>query len=469
MKYLFQICLLAIFMLQCAQPMSPTGGDKDQTAPSIKYTKKHYNKQNEITKIEIEFNENIQLNKPEENILINPISNTVYKYQAQHKKLTIIPDNPIPNSNNIYINFQTALGDLNENNISNIPNLKINANNPSDTNHLLITKINYYHKPKETQNISAFLINTKGEKLLTKLNKDSIYFQNINLQDEYKIVLFTDLNKNKKMDSLEINYTSTNFKINNFSNTPFYYSNLKNKIVYTEFNNCITISGLNNAQKNLLKQKFSNILCVKDTVLASKSDSAIHTYLATIPMTILQNEKRKLNKTFNYSILNKISYNDTIYQTEFYYNKFKYEIKNINNFIYSERTFNDSLSIIQLTDTNKNKSDLKIKSIKDTNIIKVNTMISELGVLELQNSNYPTMQIHLLLDNNLIYNYSLKEKETKRIYLPLNNYSLIGYEDANNNGYCDGPKTENEQGEKIYYYSNKIGIKKAIENVVILK
>lgn len=111
----FLLCFLLLWA-SCAKQSSPSGGPRDEDPPKVLGA----HPGNETThfdqpEVKILFDEFIQLNKPQQNIIISPPLEDV-EYQARRKELTIsIPDS-LQDNTTYKINFGEAIQDLNEGN-----------------------------------------------------------------------------------------------------------------------------------------------------------------------------------------------------------------------------------------------------------------------------------------------------------------------------------------------------------------
>jgi uncharacterized protein (DUF2141 family) len=122
-QYLHWI-ICPLFMLSCAKQTSPTGGPKDTIPPTL-LTSRPLNQQTHFSQstIELTFDEQLLLNNPKEQIIINPDTDNPFEAVAKKNTVTIKFESPF-NSNTTYaINFREAIQDITEKNPA--ENLKI--------------------------------------------------------------------------------------------------------------------------------------------------------------------------------------------------------------------------------------------------------------------------------------------------------------------------------------------------------
>jgi hypothetical protein len=109
-----------LLLFSCANPMTPTGGERDTTPPKIKTTspanKSTYCKPEKIT---VEFDEYFILDNPSQNITISPPIEGDLKYVSKGKSLLIkFPKDSALLENTTYtIRFGAAIKDNNEGNV----------------------------------------------------------------------------------------------------------------------------------------------------------------------------------------------------------------------------------------------------------------------------------------------------------------------------------------------------------------
>lgn len=110
--------LLLAIISSCASIGTPSGGPRDYEPPVYKSSTPAPNQTNvKSKKIEIEFNEILQLDNPSENVVISPPQKEMPKINAQGKKIHIeLLDSLLPNTT-YAIDFGDAIKDNNEGNI----------------------------------------------------------------------------------------------------------------------------------------------------------------------------------------------------------------------------------------------------------------------------------------------------------------------------------------------------------------
>lgn len=107
----------AAFILSCANIARPSGGPIDTTPPAFVKSTPTPNQLNfNKNKIEIEFDEIIQIDKPTEKVVVSPSQKNMPEIQASGRKVIVtLQDSLIPNTT-YTIDFADAITDNNENN-----------------------------------------------------------------------------------------------------------------------------------------------------------------------------------------------------------------------------------------------------------------------------------------------------------------------------------------------------------------
>jgi hypothetical protein len=113
--YLFLLPLIISF--GCAKQTSPTGGPKDSIPPALTNS---FPKQNEINfkgdRIELEFDEFINLENPKEQILVTPDINKTFKIVAKKKRVILTLEEKLKENTTYSFNFRESVKDITEKN-----------------------------------------------------------------------------------------------------------------------------------------------------------------------------------------------------------------------------------------------------------------------------------------------------------------------------------------------------------------
>ena len=118
-KYVLHFFVLAVILGGCANmAQGPTGGKKDTQAPVLLKSVPSQNARNVKEKrIEIDFNEYIQVNNPSQNLVVSPPQKSAPIAKAVGKKMVVqLKDSLLPNTT-YTLDFRNCIGDYTENNL----------------------------------------------------------------------------------------------------------------------------------------------------------------------------------------------------------------------------------------------------------------------------------------------------------------------------------------------------------------
>lgn len=210
---LFSIYVLLIFFSACAQMVAPSGGKKDVIPPvlnvvyppnkSINFTNK---------KIVFSFNENIQLNKANEQIVFSPPLNKSPDVLVNGKTVTIkFGEDFLPNTT-YTVNFNDAIGDNTENNKIHGLQYVFSTGETIDSNVIKGKILNAFtNKPEKGISVGLYNTDTFNDSIIykekpiyigkTSENGDFI-IENLPTLN-YNVIAFNDANQNLKYDKLE--------------------------------------------------------------------------------------------------------------------------------------------------------------------------------------------------------------------------------------------------------------------------
>lgn len=109
--------LISVLLVQCAKQTSPTGGPTDETPPKlVASAPKHEQTNVKSSKIELVFDEAIQLNNPREQIIITPNVGKKFETTFNKHKVSLDLKAELEENTTYSINFRDAIQDLTEKN-----------------------------------------------------------------------------------------------------------------------------------------------------------------------------------------------------------------------------------------------------------------------------------------------------------------------------------------------------------------
>jgi uncharacterized protein (DUF2141 family) len=109
--------LFSLLFFQCAKQTSPTGGPSDETPPTLKSsTPRHEQTNVKSSKIELQFDEAIELNNPREQIIITPSVGKKFETTFNKSKVVLDLKADLQENTTYNINFREAIRDLTEKN-----------------------------------------------------------------------------------------------------------------------------------------------------------------------------------------------------------------------------------------------------------------------------------------------------------------------------------------------------------------
>lgn len=118
LKGFLQVLLILCFVYSCANKgPGPTGGPKDETPPQVMKSTPANGSLNFLKKeIQVDFDENISLEKVTEEVVISPPQKKNPDIRAQGKRLVVKFEEDLEDNTTYTINFGNAIVDLNEKN-----------------------------------------------------------------------------------------------------------------------------------------------------------------------------------------------------------------------------------------------------------------------------------------------------------------------------------------------------------------
>jgi uncharacterized protein (DUF2141 family) len=225
MKTTLFLIVLAFTVVSCANQTTPTGGPQDKTPPLLVSSLPTQNQKNfKGKKIELLFNEAIQLKEAKEQIIITPSPGKEITFTAKKNAVFLEPEIKWKDSTTYSIIFRDAVRDLTEGNPA--LNLKLAFSTGSYIDSLSISgSVHEALTEKIPENITVaiyqqdtFDIFKHTPSYFTKSNKLG-KFRIENLKNgAYYIYAFDDKNKNLKVESTNEKYGFISSPINLQSN-----------------------------------------------------------------------------------------------------------------------------------------------------------------------------------------------------------------------------------------------------------
>lgn len=467
--------------------MNPTGGAKDIKAPEMRRVSVSKNNDDQITQVEVDFNENINLLNAEENIIINPEPAEKPVISSTRKTLNIKFTTPLSPQASYSILLNQGLADLNENNVGNYEPIQIKKNLLSVDTEIISGTIKYILKDNNSDKMKLWVSATnKTTQLsyLTKIKNDSFKFYYLPMGD-YSVKVFDDQDKNRKAGDNEIiainQSVTSNQNLDNF----LIYIKSKQRLTVNRFNNITQIEGLPGYLQQQEKQYTPNTVLIEDTLYYNNTKADLDTTRFNNSLYTIQRNNFKTNKVFNSSI-NKIQNFDSLPLFQVIINNTKHEIKNI-----TIKDNNDSNKLYNYEIVEKNNIDentvysikllqvplssfvIELKSFSDTAKkyhLKKSFSPEKKGIaiLPAMDNTYKV----LIADNNNKPITLVKpdvSQETK-IFLVEGKYRIIVFEDLNNNNIIDAPSAYNNYNpERIILIKESFQILKNFENALVIK
>lgn len=477
------IPFVILLFTRCANPVGPTGGDKDIVPPKIQKVKTlELKDENSITII---FDENINTKG---SILLSPITT---KKNIELNKYRNTLEFKIPKTTNS-ISLNDVITDVNENNPGKYPFiilgkdslkyvLKYSSLNPSKDkikSYCLIDSFHYY-----ADNSIKGLLNYGG---LKRLDQFIYVFNDLNNNDKYDIQEEYNLIKIKESELLgysdTLKDTSTIYLYPPVQKEIKRYINQKDSIaVYTQVPLYFIDAEIQKENAFIIHHHDTMVLGFNDT---NYIDQQINSSLGNVK--IIQS---KIDISESGSIIPKIGIfeKDTLIQYETclgqFYKKIvtreftiptiqeiESKIKNtarnrkIKPSIYQYTPYADILKNATIkfntAGYSQNKRDSIYKKIK----IKLGKTL-----INMKNDSMKSYKIKFINDKKNQYTFSLKEKETQ-IILETGNYRYIIWDDSNFNNEID--IYTNDKGlnhETINVYMKETAVNSKLDNIILVE
>lgn len=422
------ICIIFQFLFSCANPVGPTGGEKDAKPPTIikidtfcKENKKY---------ISLTFDENIQFKN---NVHFVPYSKiTTNQIISKNKTITL----QVPRDINA-ISLNESITDANENNLGHYPYIILGK----DTSKQIIQ---FQHPLKDNKiKIRGFTLSDtlvyKGDNPIN----NTIRFEALKSTAQI-FNIYSDNNSNEKLDDNEFYFTRKMIPQNDTLKIKLYPPSLLPVYLNNSLKDSVSIYISQNPifYKTISSLKY--ILNHLDTFVLLKSDSNKIKDLLLKENIPLKSSKTILGSTSIQTIYKNKTSTDTLPYREYYI---------------SQLIKLDKLAIRTLPHYNILK-----KTITKTTTPTVNKNIRNIGELIIQNDSFLQLTV-LIIQNNK--NILLKKIPigSESIYLPAGKFQILAWLDQNDNNECDHT---DYNYEKIIQYYNEIDVNEKLSNTYII-
>lgn len=225
------LIIIGVFLLQeCAQISAPTGGEKDETPPtldSIGTIPLNYSTNFNSDRLVLQFNEYFVLKNPTSNVFFSPSLENDPEFITKGKTLTILLKNKLKLNTTYTINFGDAISDYTVGN--KIPDFKyvFSTGEFIDSMSTAGTVIDAF-TGKPMKNVLVMLYQDKSDSVVFnskpdyygKTNEKGEYNLDYIKADSYKIISLKDENRNFKYDlpNEKIGFSKQNLDLNDTNN-----------------------------------------------------------------------------------------------------------------------------------------------------------------------------------------------------------------------------------------------------------
>ena len=463
--------IITSLFVRCANPVGPTGGDKDEKSPVI--TKVTIETKNQEKNISIVFNENINT-KGE--ITISPYT---HKQNISLNKYRNILNFSVPiNTNSISLN--DVITDVNENNLGKYPFILLGKDS-----------LNYIIK-YQSQNPSK-------DKIKGYFKIDSFYYPGDNSEKgiirfgglkniDNQITLFNDINNNNQYDTEEDYYIqqikSDQLYKDSLKDTTsiLLYPPLKREIkrgINKQDTLAIYIGIPNSILDTVQKQEKIYIVNHIDTTLINLDDTSEIESKFNIRNINYKINQSKIELPITGNIKYKIAINDkdTIIKTEHTIGYILNKKRKNQFYFYSKKEIQQYKFYNKLSDTgiyrNPFEKNIQIEakkyiaSKKDTLYKNIKYKIGQLNI-KLKDTNSINLKIKFINSKNYVQVFTLKTDQN--IYLDQDTYRYFVWEDSNNNNEMDiYADSEVIIAEKIMIYNKETAINGKLENTITVE
>lgn len=471
------LIIFALYIISCAQPATPTGGEKDTQAPTLTETSiPAYKTSTKPSKITFVFDENIQVKNTTGDITISPYISKQTTIKSSNKKIeiTINPDSLYENTT-YSINLNESVSDLNENNIGTYEPLLFSTGLKIDSQKINVS-IHPIEKLKKTNlHIQAnnFLYPNINYSTISKSNNASLFGLK---QYPHQVIVFNDENGNSVLDSIEsIGYQILD-SISNDTVSLFLYSQKKSSITAYKINDYYFATGIEPFTFNFVK--LPNLSVIKDTIFSDST--TIYNLIQSLP-----NNHYIVPKTFETKspyVSHFVADTDT--SNTWLKVQFNSDVVSI---------LKDSFKIIGkngdtipsggfICELDKNMLLIKTQKAFQKIILPSLSITTQLGnntkIIDINATKYCSLAFHNKnttplvgnISNTTINNHFIIEANSRmNILVPCGTYSAIFFSDNDDNHYITPPNIKKQYPGEPVIIIDQIETSSKLSNEIILK
>lgn len=198
----------SLMVYSCANIVMPSGGAKDITPPvMVKSTPNNNSTNFQDDKVELTFDEFVELDAPQKNIFVSPYTPQILTTQIIGKKILLKFPEGLKKNTTYSIEFNKAIKDFNEGNYMSKIVLNFSTGQTIDSGKLMIEAKDAKHKTYNDLAITCLVKNKsdffgKNYNYVAKSSSGIASFTNLNKEDYYAYV-FVDSNANMKWERTE--------------------------------------------------------------------------------------------------------------------------------------------------------------------------------------------------------------------------------------------------------------------------
>lgn len=200
-----KVLLAALFFIQCATPMPPTGGEPDRTPPVILKTTPESGTVNfKGDTFEFEFSKYINRKSISNEITVEPDLGIKHSAKWKKKKLILKFENPLPDSTTIIITLGNNITDTRNNKLGSSVQLAVSTGNEIDGGSISgVVKDAKDGTSRADQDVLLYREPVNFDEKATyyaQTDTGGVFQFNYLKEGRYKVIMLNDRNRNKKWE-----------------------------------------------------------------------------------------------------------------------------------------------------------------------------------------------------------------------------------------------------------------------------